>query len=181
LRYPIIILSSVLLILACSEKATEPEDILVLSDSFERLGNATHVGWQIDPGLTDFSGDTPTEGNNIWSLKLLPGNTSEGFATKLLDVEHGDGIYSFSVWARMSSGQPAETGYIRYGVMHDGTVTQSTTFNLDDTLWAEYSVTDTLTFEAGDRIYIHLSCGSSAEPVEWYSLFDLVRIEKLVE
>lgn len=177
----LIIISLGLLILsACDKNSTELEDILVLSDGFEVLGNPTHAGWQIVPELTDFDGDTPLDGS-VYSLKLMPGNDIEGTAIKTIDAEHGDGIFKFSVWAKMSADQPGGTGYIKFGVLRGDLLTQRSSIELVDTLWAQLEVIDTLSFEPNDQIYIGLSCGAGHTGDQWYSLFDAVRIEKIAE
>ena len=174
-----ITLIGLLAFVACN-KSTEPENVLILTDSFERFGNPTVTGWQVNSDSSLFSGDTP-EGGDIFSLRLFPGNTSEGTASKLITADHGDGVYRFSVWGKRSQDQPSHTGYVRFCVIRDNILTQSTQFELTDTAWTEYAVTDTLSFEPDDRIQIFLSCGYSEEPASWHSYFDLVTIEKLAE
>lgn len=170
----------ILTLIACEDNSTGPENVLVLSDSFERSGSPTTTGWQIVTDLYDFDIDTPEDGG-YYSLMLLPGNDIEGTAVKTIEVEHGDGIYTFSVWGKMSTDQPENTAYIKFGVLSNEIPTQLTTFELSDTTWTQFTVTDTLAFETDDLIYIKLSCGAGQTGDQWYSLFDAVRLEKLNE
>jgi len=168
-----------LFILACDD-STSPENILILSISFERNGVGSLIGWEIDPELADYSGSTPVDGGSK-SLKLISGNTSEGYATKKITANHGDGIYQLSIWGKMSSEQLDSTGKVIFGTVNNGTVTQDKTAYLEDTVWTEITITDTLTFAENDSIYIKLSAGTSETSEVWYSLFDLLQLELIEE
>ncbi len=175
----VIISITMVIILACSS-STEPEDILVLSDSFERFGSPTYIGWQITPDSVDFDGDTPVEGS-VHSILLRPGNDMEGSAEKFLDNEHGSGEYKFSVWAKMSSNQPDSTGYVQFGVFSGDIVTQLNTIVLTESEWEQLEITENLTLGSEDQLYIKLSCGAGQTGDTWYSLFDEVKIWKLAD
>ncbi len=173
-----IILAVMLLPLGCDDNPTGPENVLVLSDGFERLGSPTYTGWQIAQDSIEFDIDTPVEGS-VYSLMLRPGNDIAGTAEKFLDNEHGSGIYQFSVWAKMSSGQPSQTGYVQFGVFAGDVVTQAKSTPLTDTSWAWITITDTLTLGQDEQLYLKLSCGAGHTGDQWYSLFDAVRLEKI--
>ena len=179
MRYSMILATITFLIIAGCKNSTAPEDMLVLSDSFEVNHVGSYTGWHIDPTLTDFSDDAP-DGGGSWSLSLTPGNTSEGYAIKYLEPENGDGIYRMSIWVKRY-GSAGNYASIKFGKMEvDSTLTLKEEIPDPDSSWRNIIITDTLTFETGDRIYIKLSAGTS-EVETWQSLFDLVRMEKLAE
>jgi hypothetical protein len=167
------------LIIAGCKNSTDPEDMLVLSDSFEVNHVGSYSGWHIDPARADFSDDAP-DGGGSWSLSLTPGNTSEGYAIKYLEPNHGDGIYRMSIWVKRY-GTGTNYASVKFGKMEaDSTLTLKEEIPAPDSACRNVIITDTLAFESGDRIYIKLSAGTS-EVDTWQSLFDLVRMEKLAD
>ena len=177
MRYLITLLSLSLIIIACNKESTAPDSTLILYDSFEVEGAGSYRNWTIEEGLTDFDNSTPADGGAV-SLKLTADGDIEGCAVKEIVADHGDGIYEFSVWARMSANQPESTGYAIFGVSDDDGVIQEKTVMLTDTVWTCYTIVDTLTFEAGNYLYMKLSPGLPEGDNTWYSLFDVVRVEK---
>ena len=172
-----VLITICLTMLACNKESTAPESTLILYDSFEIEGAGSYRNWTIEEGLAGFDNSTPP-GGGACSLELTADGDIEGCAIKEIVADHGDGIYEFSIWAKMSAVQPEGTGYVVFGVSDDDGVIQEKTALLTDTAWTQYMIVDTLTFEAGNYLYMKLSPGLPEGDETWYSLFDVLRLEK---
>jgi len=177
LKYLFALITICLTMLACNKDSTSPDSRLILYDSFEIEGAGSYASWTIQEGLADFDNSTPDDGG-VCSLKLTADGEIEGCAIKEIVADHGDGTYTFSIWAKMSAVQPESTGYVIFGVSDaDGVIQEKTAF-LTDTVWTQYTIVDTLTFTSGDYLYMKLSPGLPDSEDTWYSLFDVLRLEK---
>lgn len=173
LRYSIIFALCLIALLSCKKDSTGPEDIVIISDSFERYGAPSHQGWRVNSDLTSASDDTPTDGGQ-WSLRLDPGQPPAiGNAVLEIEPSYGDGVYEFSAWVKTSG-----EGFIRLGVLSLDQIIDSTTATASDSVWTKLIIVDTLSFASGDEIYLELSAGTS-EVANWYALFDLAKLVKL--
>jgi hypothetical protein len=183
MRYVMILFMLSFLILACVDNSTEPEDVLVLSDSFEISGIGSLAGWHYNPYHAALSDDAPEDGGS-WSLALTPGTSAPGNAIKYLEPGNGDGIYRLTVWVKRI-GTDGNFASVRFGIMAADSsldVAEQIMVTTLDT-WVQAVETDTLAFVDGDRIYIELSAGlfDPQNDNTWQSRFDLVRLEKLAE
>ncbi len=177
MKYLFVLIAICLAIVACNKKSTAPENRLILYDSFETEGVGSYAGWTVQEGQADFDNSTPADGGSV-SLMLIADGEIEGTAVKEIVADHGDGIYTFSIWGRMSTDQPEETGYITFGISDDDDVLQEKSVFLTDTTWTKYTLVDTLSFDAGQYLYMKLSPGLPEGDAVWYSLFDLLRLDK---
>jgi len=177
LKYLFTLTAICLTMLACNKESTAPDSRLILYDSFEIEGTGSYRNWTIEEGLAGFNGSTPVDGGAC-SLQLTADGDIEGSAFKEIVADHGDGIYTFTIWARMSADQPDSTGYVIFGVSDNDGVIEEKTSILTDTAWTQYTIVDTLTFDAGNYLYMKLSPGLPEGEETWHSLFDVLRLEK---
>lgn len=148
---------------------------LIQNSSFETNNEPTLQYWVTDTSLAQAVQDAPPGGGK-WSLQLVPGwIPQEGFARTYVSGQSGVGVYRLTFWSKsihswqgsVTIGQWTQMGWV-----------QSKMIYCDSATWTQYSLTDTLSLQAGDTIGVHLSAGR-AELAGGQVLFDLIDLEKI--
>src|SRR5579883_2648822 len=137
---------------------------LISNSSFDINGAPSLQGWVAsDTSLVHFSTDVPPGGGS-YSVVVQPGiNPIEGAVYTTVGALAGTHAYRISVWAKTV--QWAGDVYIDHlklnppaqPVLIPGPIIQ-------DTLWTQYTATDTITANAGDSLTIGLESGSGNAP-----------------
>jgi hypothetical protein len=163
---------------SCSKAPTAPDNggaNLISNPYFVSNGRPSLAGWAInDTGRVKVVSNAPP-GATGWSLWLLPpsgGPPAGGVATTYITGESGSGIYNFSClelnMARWYG------GYVLINQSRDGNLISSRGINMEDSVWAMYTLSDTLNLLPSDTISITLmgwsmaviARGSSDTPVD---------------
>jgi hypothetical protein len=149
---------------------------LIQNSSFETNNQPTLQSWITDTSLAQAIQDAPPFGGK-WSLQLVPGwIPQEGFARTYISGQSGVGVYQLTFWSKstynwqgsVTLGQWTQKGWI-----------QSKMIYCDSAIWTQYSLTDTLSLQAGDTIGVHLSAGRVEVARGQVVLFDLIDLEKI--
>ncbi len=166
----------------CSEENNpvippEPGSSIILYSSFEENGNSSLAGWNfnLDSSLIAFTNDTPPEGGNwavtIKSAWLIPGVNGLYTTVKIPEGTH---IYKLSLWGKHES----IVGSASLLLVKPDTTIFNFSIQITDTLWKEYTMTDTITAGAGDSLKVNLFGGGS-QLLTGTTYFDLCKLELL--
>ncbi|GBD87187.1 hypothetical protein BMS3Abin03_01114 [bacterium BMS3Abin03] len=163
----------------CDDSVTNTidESNLIVNSSFEKNGNSTLFGWK--EGLNanvNFTNDTPPGGGN-WAVTI----ESEGPFPRTFDqlttkvkISPGTFKYQLSIWAKY---------YIIHGwadlyLIKPDTTILTTSFQINDTTWENYTSIVTVTSEEGDSLRLNLTGGAS-ELIAGRTYFDLCTLKIL--
>jgi hypothetical protein len=176
----IAVILSLPLCAACDEHTTNPEQPagnLIPNGSFERNGQATLDTWQVsNSSLTTLAPQAAPKGGQ-WSLRLQSdGAPSTGQVKfQVPGLKDGDSV-RLSAYVRADD---VGGGLVGLEVTSaDGRLRHKSFASTEDTQWTQVRVTDTLSLEPGDNVWVVLS----SPPTELNAragLFDLVTLERL--
>jgi hypothetical protein len=158
----------------------------VLNGSFESNGQPSLDHWLIRCDDGESFQDAPSGGGN-WCLRLPVGNLqgcSPEIADQIMPAFRSGDILQVSVWVRQGGKRFITYTSVYLKVIHPKG--NSTILSADTTTskeWTQLTVVDTLFLKEGDSIAIILDAGliSGPQPLESYSYFDLVEVEKIGE
>jgi Carbohydrate binding domain len=181
----IAVILSLPLCAACDEYPTDPEHNsenppagnLIPNGSFERNGQATLDTWQVsNSSLTTLAPQAAPKGGQ-WSLRLQSdGAPSTGRVKfQVPGLKDGDSV-RLSAYVRADDKGGGLVGLEVTSA--DGRLRHKSFASTEDTQWTQLRVTDTLSLEPGDNVWVVLS----SPPTELNAragLFDLVTLERL--
>jgi hypothetical protein len=155
-----------------------PPGNLIPNGSFEQNGQATLDTWQVSNSSLASLAPQAAPGGGKWSLRLeADGAPSTGQVKfPVPGLKDGD-IVRLSAYVRASD----ESGGGLVGVevtSADGRVRKKSFASTADTRWTQVGVTETLSLETGDNVWVVLT----SPPTELRAragLFDLVTLERL--
>lgn len=171
-----ILLLFALLLFRCSDSIIIPanENNLIPNPSFEKNGESTAVYWFVNfPSLVHFANDTPPNGGN-WAITIdvLWGIGNDVIST--VKIPEGTHIYKFSFWSKYF----VKPGYADLSLVTADSIFIINHFQINNDVWTNYSMTDTITSNFGDSLRIILSGGfSNVAPGNTF--FDLCTLELL--
>ena len=150
---------------------------LISNSSFEQGDSASLYGWHrlIPPSIPEslaikFLGDTPPGGGEF-SVAVKNDWANDAGVYTYIPLPEGRHIYEFSVWAKFDTTDwgPA---WIRYYVRDVSGYWNSTSIAVQDTVWTQYTLRDTLDSSETDIALIYLR-GSPYQFTRNYTLYDL--------
>jgi len=169
---------------ACEEYTTDPSPAvnppagnLIPNGSFERNGQATLDTWQVsNSSLTTLAPQAAPEGGQ-WSLRLQSdGAPSTGQVKfQVPGLKDGDSV-RLSAYVRADDSGGGLVGLEVTSA--DGRLRHKSFASTEDTQWTQVRVTDTLSLEPGDNVWVVLR----SPPTQLNAragLFDLVKLERL--
>jgi hypothetical protein len=180
----IAVILSLPLCAACEEYATDPSPAanppagnLIPNGSFERNGQATLDSWQVSNSSLTTLAPQAAPGGGQWSLRLQSdGAPSTGQVKfQVQGLKDGDNV-RLSAYVRADEKGGGLVGLEVTSA--DGRLRHKSFASTEDTQWTQVRVTDTLSLEPGDNVWVVLS----SPPTELSAragLFDLVTLERL--
>ena len=151
---------------------------LLSNGSFEKNNIASLEGWRFgNKQLSELVNDTPPNGGS-WSLQLTSDWTpTTGYVyTPVSNVTNGD-ILKLSAFVR-GTGRYGGKGII---TLFTGSINNPESIKSSfssDTVWTQISITDTLSLEKNDTLWVLLS-SPATEIIPFQQMFDLVKLEKI--
>lgn len=151
-----------LLLVSCSKSPTAPNNTgnLITNPDFQLNGSPSLAGWAInDTAWVKVVSNAPP-GVTTWSLWTAPagGIIPGGVATTYVTGQSGQGIYRFScAEVNMAHGY---WGYATIAQLRSRTTISSRSISLEDSVWAMYTMSDTLDLLPSDTISITIATGS---------------------
>jgi hypothetical protein len=178
----ITVILSLPLCAACEEYTTDasplPASNLIPNGNFERNGHPTLDTWQVaDSSLASLTPQA-APGGGQWSLRLQSdGAPSTGQVKfQVPGLKDGDNV-RLSAYVRASD--EGGGGLVGLEVTSaDGRLRHKSFASTGDTQWTRVGVTETLSLEAGDTVWVVLR-SPSTELNARSGLFDLVTLERL--
>jgi len=159
---------------------TSPQN-LIKNASFECDGQATKQNWVVG-GTSSFSQNTPPSGES-WSLQLTGGDTwgffPMGSAMTYITGQSGTNIYQLKVWMKGIDNWGGSSSTISTGIVSRKLVMQEKVVSDNPTKWTLYSLTDTITTQPVDTIFVLFTAGSCNLCPTHQVLYDLVEFKKL--
>jgi hypothetical protein len=155
-----------------------PAGNLIPNGSFERNGQGTLDTWQVSNSSLTSLAPEAAPGGGQWSLRLQSdGAPSTGQVKfQVPGIKDGDNV-RLSAYIRASEEKGG--GLVGLEVTAaDGRLRHKSYASTDKTQWTQVGVTDTLSLEPGDNVWVVLS----SPPTELNAragLFDLVTLERL--
>ena len=145
---------------------------LIANYSFEDKNGPTLAGWTVwgDTPCVQLVSRAPSGGGN-WSLEL----EECGIVYTAFAVPRGTHIYTMSVCAKFLLG---DEGEVRLGVVDSDTALVDKWVDFRDTAWTVYSLTDTVSANDHDTIYVSLRTWAGG-PLAAEALFDFCTLEQL--
>jgi len=145
---------------------------LIKNYSFEDSNGPSFLGWTVpDTSLAHIVPSAPIGGGH-WSLKVEESGTPRIWT--LVDLSSGTHSYRLSICGKMYGGVAGDVGL---WLAHDGSTYDAAGICcIRDTNWTFYSVVDTLTASAQDRLGIGLRCRNVGVG---YILFDMCTLDQL--
>jgi len=165
-----------------SPTSTNDGTIVLFKSSFDSSSSPSSSGWSLsDSSLIAFSTDVPPNGGK-YSIVLESSNVSDPRATAKIALPSGNHIYRLSIWAKSITPDGA-TGLFppraNFAVIESKILGPVGFANVSDSVWTEYSVTDTLTTQAGDSAEIILMPAQYGNLKENQTYFDLCEFEEI--
>ena len=178
----ILIVGVFVLVINCSDSIVESEgdSNLLPNGSFELNNKPSLYGWRVgNIQLAELVNQAAPNGGN-WALKLTSDwAPTTGFVyTPITNVDSGD-IVRLSAYVR-GTGVFGGKGIIRLVIGQDIYSGNSKKASSSDTVWTQISVTDTVNLTMTDTLWVILS-SPITEIVPFQQLFDLVKLEKILE
>lgn len=166
----------------CSGSLVEPVIVsnILIDESFEKDHTPSLEGWQFgNPQLAQLVNEAPPDGGS-WSLELTADwAPTTGYVYRpVAEVKSGD-IVRLTAFVR-GSGRFGGRGIIILTTDPNRYTSNTKSASSADTVWKQISVTDTLTLQTGDTLWVVLS-SPVTEIVPFQQEFDLVRLEKITE
>lgn len=180
------IFSSVLLLVivmpGCRHSTTGPTEItgnLLVNPSFEANGMPSLQGWTVsDTSNVHFSAEMPTSGSGhtiVLSARWFA-PWPNGANYQMLSPPAGTFRFRLSVYGkRIGLGGGVD---VNLGSPLDTNSVLRMSLNVRDTLWAFYSISDTMTVRPNDVLYVTIS-GGGTEIVAGTTFFNSCTLEKL--
>ncbi len=167
-----------MVIFSCdSNEALTPEleNNLIENPSFESESQFSLDAWEVvNPNLVNASNDTPVDGGE-WSVRINADWGPEEFQPQVcttIPLSPGQHKYTFTCWAKYKN----ISGVIRLKIVNPDTSFTHNSIAIQDTMWAEYTLSDTVTLSATDTLSISLS-GGFTHVVAGETTFDLCSFE----
>ncbi len=151
-----------LLLGSCTKAPTAPNNTgnLISNPGFISNGRPSLAGWAInDTGRVKVVSNAPP-GVATWSLWTAParGILPGGIATTYVTGESGPGIFRFSC-AELNMAH-WYWGYATIAQLRGGITISSRSISMEDSVWAMYTMSDTLDLLPSDTISITIATGS---------------------
>ncbi|GEM_PF-1817410 len=173
----------VILFACTSARSSTPvvDSVLVNDFVFDSSGTPWLDGWTLTPmGASDtqhFVPDVPPGSKAAWSVSLEPGWVFGGTNVVREFIGLPSGIYHVSLWGRSTS--PGSNGW--FALMQS-----DSTYSLyppdrgviNDTVWRNYILTDTLTLSPNDTLRLQLDGGGS-EIAFWHTFVNDISLVRL--
>jgi hypothetical protein len=166
---------------ACAQHTTDPDPAsvnLLPNGSFERNGQATLDTWQVPNPALASSSPQAAPGGGSWSLRLeADAAPSTGQARfRVEGLRNGDRV-RLSAYVRAAGSRGG--GLVGLEVISaDGRVRQKPLASSVDMEWVRVSITERLSLEQGDTVWVVLS-SPPTQLAARVGLFDLVTLERL--
>jgi carbohydrate binding protein with CBM4/9 domain len=167
---------------ACGQNTTDPSDPaagnLIPNGSFEQNGQGTLATWQVpNPSLASLSPEAAPDGGK-WSLHLQADSapSSGQVRVPVTGLQRGDTVH-LSAYVRAPDARGG--GLVGLEVISsDGRLRQESFDSSVDTDWTRVAVTETLSIDPGDSVWVVLS-SPPTQLAARAGLFDLVVLERL--
>jgi hypothetical protein len=180
---PIVVLAVVFTaaVSACAQHATDPDPAsanLLPNGSFERNGQATLDTWQVPNPALASSSPQAAPGGGRWCLRLeADAAPSAGQARFRVErLRNGDTV-RLSAYVRAPD--PRGGGLVGLEVLSaEGRLKQRPLTSSVDTDWVRVSITERLSLEEGDTVWVVLS-SPPTQLAARAGLFDLVTLERI--
>ncbi|NIR48106.1 hypothetical protein GWO43_06610 [candidate division KSB1 bacterium] len=153
----------------------DPQNNLIENPSFERESQFSLDAWDVvNPNLVNASNDAPVDGGD-WSVRINADWSPEAFQPQIcttITLSPGQHKYTFTCWAKYKN----ISGVIRLKIVNPDTSFTHNSIAIQDTMWTEYTLSDTVTLSATDTLSIRLS-GGFTHVVAGETTFDLCSFE----
>ena len=166
---------------ACAQHTTDPDPAsanLIPNGSFERNGQATLDTWQVPSPALASSSPEAAPGGGSWSLRLeADAAPSSGQVRFRVEGLRDRDTVRLSAYVRAAD--PRGGGLVGLEVISAaGLVRQKPVASSVDMAWVRVALTETLSLEPGDAVWVVLS-SPPTQLAARIGLFDLVTLERL--